>query len=440
MNFDSGRRLRFVAFWLTAIFSIIIVFPFLFMISNALKDDSVIYDAVPRMLPKNAVSTAVVLDYSGSTKEGDALRDQLLLDSTLALYSIPYERNTEPIYEVKVYGVKDGKTIFYTRAHKAEMRLELGFGIFKATNVNKNVVIANERYKKSAEKLGYSYDPSGLNIELPDGAISEADGDIKTMLAEKYGIEGAISEIRSSSNFLLMLENFKYYIKLPVYMYPQNETIQKYSFFTFIGNTILVIGWAIVVETFICSITAYGLSRLFKKRVSNVLLLFFLATMMVPSVSVLIPQFMMFKSLGLYNNYWAMLLPFLYPFPYYILLFKGFFDQLPGEIFEAARIDGASEWYNYSRICLQLSKPIIALIALNLFLSNWNDFFWFWMVTEDQQLWTLNVALYNLSKNAMVKPNFMMGLSILTIVPVIFLTMLFSKQIKSSIASSGIKG
>ncbi|MBP1994426.1 carbohydrate ABC transporter permease [Paenibacillus eucommiae] len=440
MNFDSGRRLRFVSFWLTAVFSIIIIFPFLFMISNSLKDDSIIYDSIPTIIPRSAISTSVALDYSGSGKSGQELLEQMMKDSTMVLYSIPYERNTDPIYEVKMYGVMDGKTIFYTRAHKAQMRLELDFGIFKASNVNKNVILKNDRYKKSAEKLCYKYDPSGLKMEIPSGSASGHDDEIKSFLIEKYGVEGAVSSITSKTNFFLMLENFKYYVKLPVYMYPQNETIQKYSFFTFIGNTFLVIGWAIVMETIICSITAYGLSRLFKKRVANLLMLFFLATMMVPSISILIPQFMMFKSLGLYNNYWAMLLPFLYPFPYYILLFKGFFDQLPGEIFEAARIDGASEWYNYSRICLQLSKPIIALIALNLFLSNWNDFFWFWMVTEDQKLWTLNVALYNLSKNAMIKPNFMMGLSIITIVPVIFLTMLFSEQIKSSIASSGVKG
>ena len=62
------------------------------------------------------------------------------------------------------------------------------------------------------------------------------------------------------------------------------------------------------------------------------------------------------------------------------------------------------------------------------------------MVTEDQKLWTLNVALYNISKITSVKPNFIMGLSLLTIVPVLLITILFSNQIKESIAAAGIKG
>ena len=74
-------------------------------------------------------------------------------------------------------------------------------------------------------------------------------------------------------------------------------------------------------------------------------------------------------------------------------MIKGFFDRIPGSYFEAARLDGASSFYLYTNICMPLSKPIIALIALQTFLGNWNDFFWAWMVTERQDLWTLNVAL-----------------------------------------------
>lgn len=89
---------------------------------------------------------------------------------------------------------------------------------------------------------------------------------------------------------------------------------------------------------------------------------------------------------------------------------------------------------------MPLSKPIISLIALQTFLANWNDFFWAWLVTEKQSLWTLNVALYNISKNQFIKMNFIMGLSLLSILPVMLLTIIFSSQIKKSIISSGIKG
>ena len=85
-------------------------------------------------------------------------------------------------------------------------------------------------------------------------------------------------------------------------------------------------------------------------------------------------------------------------------------------------------------------KPIISLIALQTFIGNWNDFFWAWLVTEDQKLWTLNVALYNISNNMGTKQNAIMGLSVVTIAPVILLSILFSKQLKQSIVASGVKG
>ena len=90
---------------------------------------------------------------------------------------------------------------------------------------------------------------------------------------------------------------------------------------------------------------------------------------------------------------------------------------------------------------MPLSKPIISLIALQTFIGNWNDFFWAWLVTEDQKLWTLNVALYNISNNVATKTKIaLMGLAVVTITPVILLSILFSKQLKQSIVASGVKG
>ena len=161
---------------------------------------------------------------------------------------------------------------------------------------------------------------------------------------------------------------------------------------------------------------------------------------MIPFASIMLPQLVMYREMGAYNNYAALLLPFLYPYGFYVYLYKGFFDQIPGSYFEAASLDGASNFYLYSKICMPLSKPIISLIALQTFIGNWNDFFWAWMVTEDQNLWTLNVALYNISNNVSTKQNALMGLAVVTITPVILLSILFPKQLKQSIVASGVKG
>ena len=123
-----------------------------------------------------------------------------------------------------------------------------------------------------------------------------------------------------------------------------------------------------------------------------------------------------------------------------MLIFYTDIKSIPIDLYEAASLDGASPFYLYKAICMPLSKPIISLIALQTFIGNWNDFFWAWLVTEDQKLWTLNVALYNISNNSGTKQNALMGLAVVTITPVILLSILFSKQLKQSIMASGVKG
>ena len=195
-----------------------------------------------------------------------------------------------------------------------------------------------------------------------------------------------------------------------------------------------------VPQVILCSLCAFVISRKLSKRAGQFVLLFFLGGMMVPFASIMLPQLIMYREMGAYNNYAALLLPFLYPYGFYVYLYKGFFDQIPGSYFEAAELDGAGSFYLYTRICMPLSKPIISLIALQTFIGNWNDFFWAWLVTEDQKLWTLNVALYNISNNVATKQNALMGLAVVTITPVILLSILFSKQLKQSIVASGVKG
>ena len=130
----------------------------------------------------------------------------------------------------------------------------------------------------------------------------------------------------------------------------------RLSFLAFVFNTLLVIVCAVVTQVGLCSLTAYGLSRLFRKRASNLLMLYFLGAMMVPFMCIVAPQLILIRKMGMINTYGAMLLPYLYPAAFYTFLFRGFFDRLPRSVFDAASIDGASQWYCYLRICMPLSS------------------------------------------------------------------------------------
>ena len=432
-----------VACLLSLIFALLILYPLFYIAANAMKDSAKIYDSPPRLLPDQAQELSYTLDYSdlaGLTDE--ELLPILQQDQVKLFLGSIYEQPKASIFALRFQALRDGRLIYEARAHRALIDLEKDQGAYKGVAINQRMLEKPERVSRAVQKMGYRFMPEGGNL-ASDRAYHEAGQlgrELSRAMQEKFVLRGKLERIQVKTNNWLLLESFKYYFQLPSFLYADNPLISRYSFLIFIFNTVLVIGWAIVCQVCLCALTAFPLSRLLSRRAANRLLLFFLGTTMIPFVAVMIPQLTMFRHLGLYNNYGALLLPHLLPYGFFVYLYKGFFDHLPESLFEAAKIDGASSFYLFVRICLPLSKPIIAVIALQTFLSNWNDFFWAWMVSERQELWTLNVALYNISKISSVKPNFIMGLSVLTILPVLLLTLVFSRQIKENIASAGIKG
>lgn len=321
-----------------------------------------------------------------------------------------------------------------------KLQMERDYGIYTSTAIKKEVLLHCDRYLRANESIGYDFNIQGIDRKIEHASDEEWFAQVQGAMEEKYESTGKLVCVNHEVKNLLNLESFRYYLQMPSYIYPKSPRIAKLGFMTFVFNSVIVIGFAMIAQVFLCSICAFVISRQLSERAGKLVLLFFMGGMMVPFASIMLPQLIMYRQMGAYNNYAALLLPFLYPYGFYVYLYKGFFDQIPGSYFEAASLDGAGSIYLYREICMPLSKPIISLIALQTFIGNWNDFFWAWLVTEDQQLWTLNVALYNISNNTGTKQNALMGLSVLTITPVILLSILFSKQLKQSVVASGVKG
>lgn len=437
----SERLVKTVAVVVSLLFAALMLYPLIFAVSSSMKDNSKIYEVPPKLLPGEANSVSLVFDYTGMEFDGEKeMKDVMMQDAVLAMFGINFKMADESIMETKVCGVMDGKTVFYSRAHQMKLQMERDYGIYKQTAIKKEVLLHDDRYVRACESIGYEFDPNGLSVEMPEDAGDRFFAQIGTLLGEKYETTGKLISAGDKKNAMLSLESFKYYLQMPAYIYPNSGRIAKWGFMTFVMNSIIVIGFAMIAQVILCSISAFVISRMLSPRAGRFVLLFFLGGMMVPFASIMIPQLIMYREMGAYNNYAALLLPFLYPYGFYVYLYKGFFDQIPGSYFEAASLDGAGSLYLYTKICMPLSKPIISLIALQTFIGNWNDFFWAWLVTEDQKLWTLNVALYNISNNFGTKQNALMGLAVVTITPVILLSILFSKQLKQSIVASGVKG
>ena len=437
----SERLLKITAVTVSLLFAALMLYPMIFAVSSSMKDNSQIYKVPPKLLPGKANSLSVVLDYTGKEfQDEEELKNQMMQDNVLVMFGTNFKFADQSIMEIHVYGTKDGKTLFHSRAHQMKLQMECDYGIYKRTAIKKEILLHDDRYIRACESIGYEFDPNGIPESAEEGLAGDFEEQIAPVLMEKYTTEGKLVSIGNKTKNLLNLESFKYYLDMPAYIYPQSERVVKYGFLTFVMNSVIVIGFAMIAQVILCSVCAFVISRQLSKRAGKFVLMFFLGGMMIPFASIMLPQLIMYREMGAYNNYAALLLPFLYPYGFYVYMYKGFFDQIPGSYFEAASLDGAGSWYLYTRICMPLSKPIISLIALQTFIGNWNDFFWAWLVTEDQNLWTLNVALYNISNNAGTKQNALMGLAVVTITPVILLSILFSRQLKQSIAASGVKG
>jgi multiple sugar transport system permease protein len=163
-------------------------------------------------------------------------------------------------------------------------------------------------------------------------------------------------------------------------------------------NTAIYCTLAILAALIVNPLAAYALSR-YKPPSAYKFLLFLMMTMAFPPMVTQIPVFLMLRSFGLLNTYWALILPGLAN-GYAIFLLKGFFDSLPQELYESAALDGAGEMRIFWTITMSLSKPILAVIALNAFVGAYSNFMFALLICQNEKMWTLMPWLYQLQQRS----------------------------------------
>ena len=165
-----------------------------------------------------------------------------------------------------------------------------------------------------------------------------------------------------------------------------------------IVNTVWYCFLAIVTALLVNPLAAYAMSR-YRMPSSYKILLFLMCTMAFPPMVTAIPSFIMLRQFNLLNTFYALILPGMAN-GYSIFLLKGFFDSLPQELYESAQLDGANEWVLFWQITMGLSKPILAVIALNAFTAAYSNFMFAFVVCQDRDMWTLMVWLYELQQQS----------------------------------------
>lgn len=208
-----------------------------------------------------------------------------------------------------------------------------------------------------------------------------------------------------------------------------------YMFFNSMKVAVPVTAFTIIFS----SMAAYAFARIrFPGR--GFLFMLFISTMMVPSAILLIPQFMMFTNLGLIDTYAPLILPEMFGKAFSIFLMRQFFLSIPGELEEAAIIDGCGRLRIWSTIFLPLSGPIIATLAVFAFQRAYNDFMYPMIYLNSDTKFTIQLGLASFQNAYTARYDLMMAASVMTLIPVLILYVVCQKYIVKGIVMTGIKG
>lgn len=200
----------------------------------------------------------------------------------------------------------------------------------------------------------------------------------------------------------------------------------------------IVVGVAVTVGNILfCFMTAYSLAR-YRWIVNKLLFGSVIAVLMIPVHVVIIPLYILCVKTGLYNTYFALILPFLVN-PIGIFLVKQYISGLPPSIEEAARIDGAGELYIVFRVVMPLCRPALAVLAIQVFFTNWNSFLLPFILTSDAELRTLPVALALLQGHQAIDWPHLMAGSTVAVLPVLVTFLFLQRQIVAGITAGAVK-
>ncbi|MBS6071303.1 MAG: carbohydrate ABC transporter permease [Actinomyces urogenitalis] len=233
---------------------------------------------------------------------------------------------------------------------------------------------------------------------------------------------------------------------LPLRWFPEGGfTLENYrvvfergEVFTWMGNTFLIAAAVTVLTVIICALAGYAFSRtVFAGR--RVLFLLTIALIMVPGQILIVPLFKEMDALNLVDTFAGVILPQTIA-PMMVYIFKQYFDQVPQEVEDAARVDGAGNWRLFWNVILPISRPIVTAVAIFVFIGAWNNFMWPFIVTNNPDLMTLPVGLSTVKNAYGIIYAQTMASAMIAALPLTLLFMVFQRQIIKAVATTGLGG
>ncbi|MFB5662528.1 carbohydrate ABC transporter permease [Alteribacillus sp. HJP-4] len=232
-------------------------------------------------------------------------------------------------------------------------------------------------------------------------------------------------------------------ISFPPTIIPENPTLENYinlftnmQFTTYLKNTLIIVFFSFIGLLF-NAMAGYGFAKFtFKGR--EKLFYLVLATMMIPGQVTMIPVYLLLNEMGLTNTMTGIVLPGL-AVAFSIFFFRQFMTTIPSDLLEAARLDGAGEFFIFFRLILPIAKPIFAVQGILTFIAAWNSFLWPLIIANDDRLYTLSVGLSLLQDQYSSNFALQMAGAAFMVIPIMIIFSLFQKYIVEGFTMSGLK-
>ena len=430
----ADKVFRAVCYLVSIIWCGFTVFPIYWLITSTFKDAVDVNRMPPLFFPSLPAAYTVRLDYTDvAAKNPQDLEKAIREDLALVVWRIP--DMMPQIHLGKIIGEAwiGERKVAEASLPKYEYNQFRG-QLWPTQRLSDNLV------RKEIARVHLVTDLHlALNGALPATKIgktnTEATEKIVNLFKDKIQPTGRVTIVGERTHLASLINNYVDAWRAPGRRYP-NLSIGNYFL-----NGLTIASALILAHWLISGSAGYALSRLLGPRLSRIMTVFFLATMMVPSVTTLVPLYELVGKMGLQDTYWGVILPGI-PGAFAIYLYKGFFDALPQDVLDAARIDGASEYRIFAGIAMPMSRNVFTVIGLLTFLWAWNDFFWPLLILRSANKHTFTLAIYFSTVGMKQAPYLAsaMATSVIAALPTVIIFAVFSKSIQQGLIWSGLKG
>ena len=226
---------------------------------------------------------------------------------------------------------------------------------------------------------------------------------------------------------------------------PDDPTIENYTyvledgrFYKWFINSLIVATITTISAVIFDSLVGYTLCK-FRFRGRMIVFVAILSTLMIPTEMLVIPWYLMARDFGWLNSYWGIMFPGVIT-AFGVFLMKQFFESVPDDFLEAARIDGLNEFQIWWTVAMPMVMPAISALAIFVFLGNWTAFIWPLIVTNDPALYTLPVGLTTFSVEQDVEWELIMTGAALATIPTLIVFLAFQRYIIRGVVMTGLKG